>query len=110
MTKRSMQSSNLDFVITWVDGSDPAWLDEKSHFASGSEADNRKERYRDWDHLKYWFRGIEKNAPWVHNIYFVTWGHLPAWLNTAHPKLHIINTRILFHRSICRLIIRILLN
>lgn len=90
MTKRSMQSSTLDFVITWVDGSDPAWLDEKSHFASGSEADNRKERYRDWDHLKYWFRGIEKNAPWVHNIYFVTWGHLPAWLNTAHPKLHII--------------------
>ena len=85
-----MQSSTLDFVITWVDGSDPAWLDEKSHFASGSEADNRKERYRDWDHLKYWFRGIEKNAPWVHNIYFVTWGHLPAWLNTAHPKLHII--------------------
>ena len=53
-----MQSSTLDFVITWVDGSDPAWLDEKSHFASGSEADNRKERYRDWDHLKYWFRGI----------------------------------------------------
>lgn len=85
-----MQSSTLDFVITWVDGSDPAWLDEKSHFASGSEADNRKERYRDWNHLKYWFRGIEKNAPWVHNIYFVTWGHLPAWLNTAHPKLHII--------------------
>ena len=58
MTKKSMQSSTLDFVITWVDGSDPAWLDEKSHFASGSEADNRKERYRDWDHLKYWFRGI----------------------------------------------------
>lgn len=33
MTKKSMQSSTLDFVITWVDGSDPAWLDEKSHFA-----------------------------------------------------------------------------
>lgn len=28
--KRSMQSSTLDFVITWVDGSDPAWLDEKA--------------------------------------------------------------------------------
>ena len=35
MTKKSMQSPTLDFVITWVDGSDPAWLDEKSHFASG---------------------------------------------------------------------------
>lgn len=30
MTKKSMQSSTLDFVITWVDGSDPAWLDEKA--------------------------------------------------------------------------------
>lgn len=30
MTKRSMQSSNLDFVITWVDGSDLHGLMKKA--------------------------------------------------------------------------------
>ena len=62
MTKRSMQSSTLDFVITWVDGSDPAWLDEKSHFASGSEPITGKNAPR-LGSLKYWFRGIEKMHP-----------------------------------------------
>ena len=47
-------------------------------------------RYRDWDLLKFWFRGVEKFAPWVRKIHFVTWGHLPSWLNTDNPKLHIV--------------------
>lgn len=40
------------------------------------ELDIREERYRDWDNLQYWFRGVEKFAPWVRKIHFVTWGHL----------------------------------
>lgn len=50
-------------------------------------------RYRDWDNLRYWFRAVEMFAPWVNNIWFVTWGHLPEWMNTRCPKLHIINHR-----------------
>lgn len=79
-----------DIVITWVDGSDPLWLEEKSRYASSGQTDNRKERYRDWENLKYWFRGIEQCAPWVNKIHFVTWGHLPDWLDTTNPKLHIV--------------------
>jgi hypothetical protein len=37
------------------------------------------------------FRGIEKFAPWVNLVYFITWGHTPKWLNLNHPKLKIIN-------------------
>lgn len=44
-------------------------------------------RYRDWDLLRYWFRGVEEFAPWVHKIYFVTCGQKPEWLNETHPKL-----------------------
>ena len=51
------------------------------------------ERYRDWDNLQYWFRGVEQFAPWVRENSFVTWGHLPKWLNTEHPKLHIVKAR-----------------
>ena len=82
----------IDFVITWVDGNDPAWQEEKRKYA-GSGGDERENRYREWDILQYWFRGVEKFAPWVNRIFFVTWGHLPPWLDTDHPKLKIINHR-----------------
>lgn len=82
----------IDFVILWVDGNDSAWLEQKNHY-SPQKADysNKDNRFRDWDNLQYWFRGVEKFAPWVNNVYFITWGHLPKWLNTNHPKLKIVN-------------------
>ena len=80
----------IDFIITWVDGNDPEWQAEKAQY-KGIKGDSRANRYRDWDTLRYWFRGVEKFAPWVNNIFFVTWGHLPSWLNTDNPKLKIIN-------------------
>ncbi len=84
----------IDFVMPWVDGSDPAWQAERDARAKQvgkmDNCDNRNERYRDWDNLKYWFRGVEKFAPWVHKIYFVTWGHAPEWLDVDHPKLEIV--------------------
>ena len=81
----------IDFVLLWVDGNDPAWRAQKNQYSPAKKdygsSDNR---FRDWDNLQYWFRGVEKYAPWVNNIYFITWGHLPPWLNTEHPKLKII--------------------
>lgn len=93
---RNLKESAIDFVIPWVDGNDPEWRREKNVYSGNStnissEIDVRDERYRDWDNLQYWFRGVEKFAPWVRKIHFVTWGHLPKWLNTKHPKLHIVN-------------------
>lgn len=84
---------DIDFVITWVDGSDPAWREEKEKYQPKTDCDNREERYRDWELLPYWFRGVERFAPWVRKIHFITWGHLPAWLDTSNPKLHIVNHR-----------------
>lgn len=83
----------IDFVIPWVDGADPKWQAEfKQHHPSQKLlCDTNAERYRDWDLLKFWFRGVEKNAPWVNKIYFITWGHIPQWLNINHPKLVIVH-------------------
>lgn len=85
----------IDFVITWVDGNDPDWQKQKMEYSIqpdlSQKQDDRKERYRDWDLLRYWFRGVERFAPWVRRIHFVTWGHLPSWLNKEHPKLNIVN-------------------
>ncbi len=89
-----MENSKIDFVMIWVDGNDPQWQKEKNKYDSSDEkGDNTIVRYRSWDNLQYWFRGIEKFAPWVNKIHFVTWGHLPPWLNTNHPKLNIVNHR-----------------
>ena len=122
------KTPKIDFVITWVDGSDEKWLAEKRAFAEGRPliektsstskrafAENQPStknqpsiigrpslekprfdssdlRFRnDFDFLKYWFRGVEKFAPWVNRIFFVTAGHLPDWLNPDHPKLKIIH-------------------
>lgn len=91
--KTKDKDQGIDFVIAWVDGNDPAWQEEKKNtrIQKGNfSVDDRKERYRDWDNLHYWFRGVEKYAPWVRKIHFVTWGHIPAWLDTANPKLNIV--------------------
>lgn len=87
-----MKSNRVDFVIPWVDGSDPAWLEEKNRYlpAQQKNIDASDKRFRDWDNLKYWFRGVEKYAPWADTVHFVTWGHIPQWMNTECPKLHIV--------------------
>jgi hypothetical protein len=82
--------TEIDFVITWVDGADEVWQKEKQAWRHGAGEDDRKERYRDWGLLQYWFRGVEQFAPWVRRIHFVTWGHLPKWLDTTNPRLHIV--------------------
>lgn len=83
---------DIDFVITWVDGSDPQWKAERQKYAdSESGLMNKNDcRFRDWGTLRYWFRAIERYAPWVRTIHFVTSGQRPAWLNYEHPKLHFV--------------------
>ena len=52
-----------------------------------------KQRYRDYGIFNYWFRMIEKNAPWVNNVYLITNGQKPDWLNLEHPKLKLVTHR-----------------
>jgi len=85
-----MCKEKIDFVITWVDGNDSNWLKAREQFLEAENDLNKASNYKDWDNLQYLFRGIEKFAPWVNKIYFVTYGHLPKWLNTNHEKLVIV--------------------
>lgn len=84
----------IDFVVTWVDMNDPKWQADFAKFSG--KIDNTKNevnvaRFRDYGLLKYWFRGIEKFAPWVRKIHFVTCGQHPDWLDINHPKLNLVN-------------------
>ena len=84
---------SIDIVIPWVDGGDLEWRENKKIYSGEKDYGDNEERFRDWDLLKYWFRGVEKFAPWVNRIHFITCGHLPVWLNVNHPKLHVVNHR-----------------
>lgn len=89
--KKNYWAMDIDFVILWVDGDDPDWREEFRKARIAENADASEIRYRDWRNLHYWFRAVDKFAPWVRRIHFITWGHLPKWLNISHPKLHIVN-------------------
>lgn len=79
----------IDFVILWVDGNDKAWQDEKNKYLD-IKGDTGENRFRDCNNLQYLFRGIEKYASFVNKVFFITWGHIQAWLDTTNPKLEIV--------------------
>lgn len=91
------ENSKIDVVVLWVDGDDPAWLAEKSKYDGSCNVEgdsaNSAQRFRDWGLMRYWFRGIEKNMPFINKIFFITWGHVPEWLDTDNEKLVIVNHR-----------------
>ena len=85
--------NKIDFVILWVDDTDKKWQEERRKYSknyNNENIDDRDIRYRDYGLLKYWFRGVEKNASWVNKIYFITNGQLPNWLNTNNDKLVVV--------------------
>lgn len=92
----------LDIVYTWVNGSDEhfrrlmsIYLERVKNASKPTRAGNSTSasslnRYQDNDELKYSLRSIEKYAPWVRNIYLVTNGQVPWWLNLSHPKMQLV--------------------
>lgn len=88
------QNKQIDIVVTWVDFFDPKWQKDYLKYVNDDKANDKfvgaKTRYCPQDTFKYFFRGIEKFAPWFNKIYFVTYGHVPAWLNTSYEKLVIV--------------------
>lgn len=95
------EMAKIDFVQTWVDCNDPDWMARKEAVwqqlfpekkpLTKAKA-NDESRYREMGMFEFWFRGVEKFAPWVNKIYLITpRGQKPEWLNTAHPKLVLVH-------------------
>lgn len=80
----------IDFVIPWVDGNDPDWQRRKREAGGRQGEDDREERYRDWETLRFWFRAVEKYTPWVRKVFFVCDQAPPVWLNGECGKLQIV--------------------
>ncbi|MDR2890419.1 MAG: Stealth CR1 domain-containing protein [Alistipes sp.] len=86
----------IDLVYLWVDGNDPAWLARKraftGDFREGSETDSPA-RYESNDELLYSLRSAEMYAPWIRQVFIVTDGQTPPWLDTSNPRVTIVDHR-----------------
>lgn len=92
----------IDIVYTWVDGSDPVWRARMQAARATldltmTEASSLSEaRFTSRDELKYSLRSVEYYASWARHIYIVTDQQVPAWLDTDHPKITIVDHRDIF--------------
>ena len=89
-------AQNIDAVYTWVDGTDPVWQDQYQNFTDKKIDENR---FRDNNELLYSLRSLEKYAPFIRNIYIVTNGQVPDWLNTENPRIKIVTHKEIFQNS-----------
>lgn len=76
----------IDFVVTWLDSADPEWQKQYKLYKN-AKGDKGKGRFREMNTFQYWFRAVEKYAPWVHKVYLITNGKFPDWINKDNPKL-----------------------
>ena len=89
---------DIDFVLPWVDGADLDWLAQKRKYENSGEPMSKSDadanadcRYRDFGLMRYWFRSVERYAPWVRKVFFVTCGQKPEWLDESCPRLRLVN-------------------
>ena len=80
-------NEKIDFVVTWLDSSDPAWQKDFLKYKKDETGRTESARFRNLDTFRYWFRAVERYAPWVNKVFLVTNGTYPKWINSNHPKL-----------------------
>jgi hypothetical protein len=90
----------IDAVYTWVDGTDPRFLEDRRRWApeSGASLDPANlapGHFRDNGELRYSLRSLEAYAPWIRHVHIVTNGQVPGWLDTTNPRLSLV-----FHDTI----------
>jgi len=71
----------MDIVITYVNGADPQWQRSYSEFTNKPLI---VKRYRDWGTLRYLLRAIERNLPFVRNVFLVvsSQSQVPQWASS----------------------------
>jgi glycosyltransferase involved in cell wall biosynthesis len=88
---------DVDVVLTWVDGSDPAWNQARLERLAGlsgtatTRESSGQARFVSRDELRYSLRSIHLFAPWVRRIHLVTAGQVPEWLDAEHPQVTVVD-------------------
>lgn len=95
---------DVDAVITWVDGADPALKTKRDHYLSNAQTplhDNGTNPHR-WvcsDELNFCLRSIANNAPWIRRVWIVTDNQIPDFAGLPPEfaaKISIVDHRDIF--------------
>ena len=99
MEKKNLENKtcNIDFIFPYVTMNDPEWIEQYKKYCP--KQDNRwnawssgVERFRDTGLLKYMFRSIATNMPWINKMYMIVAyeSQVPKWVNrnTVRVILH----------------------
>ncbi|MGO3387904.1 Stealth CR1 domain-containing protein [Latilactobacillus sakei] len=65
----------IDIVVSWVNSNDRIWqerMNKQLQLMGKEQLMIDEARYHDFGFFKYWFRSIEKFAPWVNHVYVLT--------------------------------------
>jgi len=87
-----LENRKIDVVYTWVDDQFPGYLDILNQYAD-TKHDLNPNRTRDnLELLKYSLRSLEKNLPWIRNVYLFTCRpQIPEWMNVNCENLKILH-------------------
>ncbi len=94
----------VDAVYMWVDGNDPVWAAKRAEFISGTGTGGTgtgagaehthltgASRYTSRDELRYALRSLHTFAPFIRNVYIVTAGQTPDWLDPEAPGIRVVD-------------------
>ncbi|XP_012527636.1 N-acetylglucosamine-1-phosphotransferase subunits alpha/beta [Monomorium pharaonis] len=94
--KKLCQHVPIDVVYTWVNGSDPAFLESFQRHVPVVDLGAAASRFNDKDELRYSLRSLEMYAPWVRHVYIVTNGQIPSWLDMDNPRVTLVTHEDIF--------------
>jgi hypothetical protein len=81
---------NIPIVYTWVDGSQPDYRKIREQWGGRSAVGGARDR--DNGELRFSLRSLERFLPWWRgHIYVVAPKQTPTWINTANPRVHIVD-------------------
>ena len=82
------ENISIDYVFPFINPTDMGWLKTYRRYFK-SRAGGGNARFRDLGFLKYVFRGIEKNMPWINNVIILLSSEtqIPEWLNPETVRI-----------------------
>lgn len=84
----------VDLVLPYVNSTIKSWQDNYIEFCKNNGYKERvtsfnNERFRDWGYLRYMFRGIDQNMPFIHKVFLLLQDkdQIPAWMDTNQIEI-----------------------
>ena len=85
----------IDYVFPYVDCDDPSWVEEYNKYVPADKAKRSgwstgMQRFRANDLLRYTFRSIEKNMPFIRTVHLLVMSEsqVPNWVDRS--KVHVV--------------------